>query len=303
MSEREPRMSVVLPAVSGGTRLADCLAALEPQAEASDLEILVVSRLPVGEAEAIAERFPRARTIRGEGLTIPQMRARGIQAARAPIVAILGEHVRPGAGWAAAMLAGHVAAPGAAAVGGSVAEPERSAGAGFAAFLAEYAEHLSPMREGPVQSLSGVNVSYKRFAIDAHRDLFSAGVWETLVHEALLAGGLGFHCEKGAEVRVARAYEFPSFAAEKLRIARSYAGMRASKSGLPGRLRVAAGVVVLPEVVLLRIFWRVLSRRPIRGPFALLPALPFLLVYVGAWTLGELAGALLGEGRSTAGVA
>ena len=302
MSEREPRMSVVIPAVSGGTRLADCLAALEPQVEVSDLEIVVVSRLPVGEAEAIAERFPRARAIRGEGLTIPQMRSKGLEAARAPIVAILAEHVRPGPEWADAMLRGHVAAPGAAAVGGSITEPKKSAGAGFAAFLAEYAEHMAPMRDGPAQSLSGVNVSYKRFAIDAHRDLFSAGVWETLLHEALLDAGLGFHCEKGADVRVSRTYEFPSFAAEKLRIARSYAGMRARRGGLLSRMRVAASAVVLPELVLLRIFWRVLSRRPIRGPFALLAALPFLLVYVGAWTLGELAGALLGEGGSTARV-
>ena len=300
MSEREPRMSVVIPAVAGGTRLADCLAALEPEAE--ELEILVVSRLPVGEAEAITERFPRARAIRGEGLTIPQMRSKGLEAARGPIVAILGEHVRPAPGWAAAMLAGHVAAPGAAAVGGSITEPEGAAGAGFAAFLAEYAEHMAPMRDGPAQGLSGVNVSYKRFAIDAHRGLFLAGVWETLLHEALLDAGLGFHCEKGAGVRVTRAYEFPSFAGEKLRIARSYAGMRARRGGIVGRLRVAASAVVLPELVLLRIFWRVLSRRPFRGPFALLAALPFLLVYVGAWTIGDLAGAFLGEGRSTARV-
>ena len=296
-------MSVVIPAVSGGARLADCLAALEPQAGASGLEILVVSRLPAGEAEEIAARFARTRTVRGDGLTIPQMRAKGIEAVRAPIVAILGEHVRPAPGWAAAMLAGHAAAPGSAAVGGAIREPENAGPAGFAAFLAEYSEHMAPMPEGPVSSLPGVNVSYKRFAIEARRDLFSSGVWETILHESLLRDGLGFHCEKGADVVVTRTYAFPAFAGEKWRIARSYAGMRASRGGLSGRIRGAAATAVLPEILVLRIARRVAARRGVPGVFAMLRALPFLLVDIAAWTLGELAGCLFGEGSSTSRIA
>ena len=302
MSEREPRMSVVIPAVRGGTLLADCLRALEPQAEALELEILVVSRLPTGEAEAIAGRVARTRTILAEGLTIPQMRAKGIEAAGAPVVAVLGEHVRPGPDWAGAMLRGHAASPGGAAVGGSIAGPERAGAAGLAAFLAEYSEHMAPMPAGLVSSLPGVNISYKRSAIEACGEHLSAGAWETFLHEALAREGFDFRCEAGAEVAVTRTYGFPCFTAEKFRIARSYAGMRASRTGQAGRIRGAAATVILPELLVLRIARRVVGRSGVRGTMALLRSLPFLLVYVAAWTLGELAGYLLGEGSSTARV-
>jgi hypothetical protein len=79
--------------------------------------------------------------------------------------------------------------------------------------------------------------------------------------------------------------------------------MRASRGGLAVRAKGAAAAVVLPELLVLRIAGRVVGRRGIRGAFALLPAFPYLLVSIAAWTLGELAGCLFGEGTSTMRVA
>ena len=296
MTGAAPSLSVVIPAVAGAGPLRDCLRALASQPHAVETEIVVVSRLPEEDARLVAREFPQVKVAPGEGLTIPQMRARGIGQTRAAIVAVLGEHVRVLPTWEEAMRRGHATA--AAGVGGPVTNGRRGAVA-WAAFLAEYSEHMTPIEEGPVSSLPGINVSYKRSAIEACGDLLSRGAWENFLHETLLRKGLTLRCEPGAEAVVTPPASLVRCASQKWHIARSYAGMRARRLSRAARLLFAATTALLPALLTVRIVRRVLAR-PRRGyGGALAASFPILLLLLSIWTVGEFVGYLFGEGGST----
>ncbi len=290
-------LSVVIPAVNGEETLRECLRALEsrPVSGETGIETVVVSRLPAGSLEALAREFPRVRILPGEGLTIPQMRAKGFSQTRAPIVAVLSDQARVVPTWAKAHLAGH-ATP-AVAVGGPVVNGSSGATA-WAAFFAEYSEHMTPLPEGAAPSLPGTNVSYKRPAVEACGGL-PGGAWEDLLHEAL--GDLGFtlRCEPGAEAVLVKSFSFGRFASQKWHMARSRAGIQGRRLSLSRRLFCAARTPLLPQLLLARIVRRVRAR-PGRGygP-ALLRSFPLLLVLLSLWTMGEFVGYLFGEGGST----
>lgn len=290
-------LSVVIPAVNGAEPLRECLRALENESVAGGIgvETVVVSRLPAGSLESLAREFPGVRIVPGEGLTIPQMRAKGFSTTRAPIVAVLSDQARVVPTWAKAMLAGHSTS--AAAVGGPVTNDGAGATA-WAAFFAEYSEHMTPLPEGQAPSLPGINVSYKRAAVEACGG-FSGGAWENVLHEALREKGFTFRCEPGAEVVLVKSFSFGRFASQKWHIARSYAGMRSSRASASLRILFAAQTALLPPLLMVRIVRPVLAR-PGRGyGAAFLRSLPFLLVLLSLWTVGELVGYLFGEGGST----
>ena len=297
MSDAPASLSVVVPAVNGAEPLRECLRAIESQAESGGIaiETVVISRLPSGSLEALAREFPRIRIVPGEGLTIPQMRAKGFSETRAPIVAVLSDQARVVPTWAKALLAGH--ATSAVAVGGSVTNG-CSGAAAWAAFFAEYSEHMTPLPEGDVPSLPGVNVSYKRPTVEACGGL-SGGAWESLLHEALRDMGFAFRCEPGAEAVLVKSFSFGRFASQKWHIARSRAGLRSSRMSGPRRILFAARTALLPPLLTVRIVRRVLARPGQGYGGALLRSLPFLLILVSLWTVGEFVGYLSGEGGST----
>ena len=290
-------LAVVIPAVNGAEPLRECLRALESQPVSGEfaIETVVVSRLPSESVESLAREFPRVRIVPGEGLTIPQMRARGYSTTRAPIVAVLSDQARVVPTWTKALLAGHSTA--AAAVGGPVTN-DRAGAIAWAAFFAEYSEHMTPLPEGETPSLPGINVSYKRAAVEACGG-FSGGAWENVLHAALREKGFTFRCEPGAEVVIVKSFSFGRFASQKWHVARSYAGMRASRVSASSRLLFAARTALLPPLLAARIVRRVLARPGWGYGAAFLRSLPFLLVLLSLWTAGELVGYLFGEGGST----
>jgi GT2 family glycosyltransferase len=291
-----PRVSVVIAAVNELSLLRHCLSALESQAGAGDIEIVVVSRLADGGARAIGREFPRAVIVPGDGLTIPLMRAKGLREARAPIIAVLEDHTDVVPTWLEALLRGHETD--AAVVGGSVTNGCFTA-VDWAAFFTEYNEHMTPMPEGPVSSLPGNNASYKRSAIEACGDLFYRGLWETFLHAALARKGFSFRCERGAEVIHAKPFSFAHFAGQRWHLARSYAGMRARDFPTPRRLLYAAASPLLLPLLTFRIVRRI-AARPGHGYWpAFFKSLPLLLVFLSVWTGAEFVGYLAGEGDSS----
>ena len=291
-----PALSVLIPAVNEIGLLRRCLAALESQPRAGEMEVVVTTRLPGGGAESIAREFPKVKLVPGDGLTIPQMRAKGLKETRAPLVAVLEDHTDVVPTWGEAMLRGH--ATGAAVVGGSVTNGCFSA-VDWAAFLIEYNDHMTPLPEGPVASLPGNNASYKRSAIEACGDLFYRGVWETFLHQALAAKGLTFRCERGAEVVHAKPFSFAHFAAQQWHLARSYAAMRVRGVPAGRRLLYAAGSPLLLPLFLFRIA-RSVARRPGYGYFpAFVKSLPLLLLFLSIRAAAEFTGYVAGEGDSS----
>ncbi|MGH9441817.1 MAG: glycosyltransferase [Thermoanaerobaculia bacterium] len=292
-----PALSVVIAAVNELDLLRHCVRALLSQPRSREIEIIVVDRVAEpGASAALAREFPGTVVVPGPGLTIPQMRARGFRAARAPIIAVLEDHTNVVPTWLEAMLRGHESP--AAVVGGSVTNGCFSA-VDWAAFFTEYNEHMTPMPQGPVPSLPGNNSSYKRSAVEALGDLFYRGLWETFLHAALAEKGFEFRCERGAEVIHAKPFSFAHFTHQRWHLARSYAGMRARSFSLARRLLFVAGSPLLLPLLTVRVLRRVASRRGHGYGRGLARSLPLLLFFLGVWTAAEFVGYLVGEGDST----
>jgi len=295
--EPRPALSVVIAAVNEIELLGNCLRALLSQPRSGEIEIIVVDRLAEpGGADALGREFPSVFVVPGEGLTIPQMRAKGFRQARAPLIAVLEDHTDVVETWLEAMLRGHETD--AAVVGGSVTNGCFSA-VDWAAFFTEYNEHMTPMPAGPVPSLPGNNSSYKRSAVEALGDLFYRGLWETFLHAALAEKGFGFRCERGAEVIHAKPFSFAHFTHQRWHLARSYAGMRIR--GLPWSRRIVyiAGSPLLLPLLTLRVVRRVASRPGYGYLLGLARCFPLLLFFLSVWTAAEFVGYAFGEGNST----
>jgi Glycosyl transferase family 2 len=295
--EPRPALSVVIAAVNEIELLGNCLRALLSQPRSGEIEIIVVDRLAEpGGADALGREFPSVFVVPGEGLTIPQMRAKGFRQARAPLIAVLEDHTDVVETWLEAMLRGHETD--AAVVGGSVTNGCFSA-VDWAAFFTEYNEHMTPMPAGPVPSLPGNNSSYKRSAVEALGDLFYRGLWETFLHAALAEKGFGFRCERGAEVIHAKPFSFAHFTHQRWHLARSYAGMRIR--GLPWSRRIVyiAGSPLLLPLLTLRVVRRVASRPGYGYLRGLARCFPLLLFFLSVWTAAEFVGYAFGEGNST----
>src|SRR5262249_26462396 len=95
-----PRISVVVPSVTGLSVVAECLECLIRQEGAAAAEILVVDRCGEPTRADLRGQFPQVRVIAVEGRpSIPALRAMGIEHARGQIVALLEDHCLVQPGW------------------------------------------------------------------------------------------------------------------------------------------------------------------------------------------------------------
>ena len=113
----EPELSVVVASVNGMPYLGACLDALERNAPAA--EVIVADWTDEKTRQVVEERFPDVRLLSfDEPMAVPELRAAGIFAARAPYVAVIEDHCNVTPGWADRIVAAHRA--GHAVVGGPV---------------------------------------------------------------------------------------------------------------------------------------------------------------------------------------
>lgn len=287
----EPPLSVVVASVNGLPYLADCLAALA--AHCPEAEVVVADWTDEPTRQHVRQRFPHVQLLSfEEPMAVPELRAAGIAAARAPYVAVIEDHCVVPEGWSVRILAAH--REGHAVVGGAIRN-----GAGrlrdWAAFFCEYAEHMEPVERGPTESLVGMNVSYDRGALAAMEPLLREGRWETWLHPHLLASGFELYSDPDVVIWHVKDFGLREFASQRYHYARSHAGMRNAELGRK-RILYALGSPLLPGLLYRRIAGHVMRKRRNRLRFAL--ASPLLLVYLTIWAYGEAVGYLCGGGRS-----
>jgi len=161
-----PRLSVVIPAVSGPVVAGACEAALRRLAGVDDVEVIVVAARP--------------------GATLCQLRAEGVRQATAPNIAILGDRYQVTPGWL------EVATSPARfdAAGGCVSPSPRLGYFGWCVYLSEYAQLSPPISAGGTfdpRVLPGGNTVYRAAVLDA--DQLAACATELPFHAAFLASG------------------------------------------------------------------------------------------------------------------
>jgi hypothetical protein len=299
-----PRLSVVV-VVTGDTLephcetvdLGHCLDALLQQAQPAALEIIVPYHAGVGGISELSQRFPSVNFVRlaelrtrsrqgGSREHHDEMRACGVAAAQAAIIACLEDHVRPAPDWAEKLLAAHRQPF--AAIGGAI-ENAVDRPLNWAVYFCDLGKYQNPVLAGESAYASTVNIAYKRSALEAVCPVWQDSFNETRVHAALAGRGeklalapdvVVFHARSGQ--RLARAMR------EFLVWGRSYGRVRARLLGVRQTVTLTLSAPLIPALLLARMATRVVQRG--RARWAFVRALPYTFLLACAWSAGETAG-------------
>ncbi len=280
-------------------RILETLESLRRQQEAPQYEVILADRRDDAVTREIEARYPEVRLLRlPRGTSLPRLRAAALDAAGGTHVAVTEDHCIAPPGWLQAMArAFDEAPPGTVAIGGGVENGVRDTALDHATFLCEYSAFLSPVAEGPATAVPGINIAYERRALDAvEPGRFADGFWETTVHPELLAAGGAFRSTGGIRVVHSKRFRAGVFARQRYLYSRHHAGRRFGGGRWHARALAFALTPVLPPVLLVRIARNALHAGRLRSE--LLPALPWLAVFVIIWAWGEMVGYALGAGDS-----
>jgi hypothetical protein len=293
-----PRLSVIVPSVNGAADLFGALDALAVNARDVELEVLVPDRLGEPLRSDLKRRYPAVRLLEAAaGTSIPTLRAMAFEAARAPAVAVIEDHVIVPAGWAQLMLA--ALDRGEQVVGGAVVNVAKDRLVDRAAFLCEYSHLLPPLPAGPSTWLTGNNTAYRRNVVIPHLALIAAK-WENALHDELRRDGVLLHFHPEIVVGHKKHYTAREYTAQRYLYSRGFSGVRFAGRSAVSRVMYAAAAAALPAVLLARILRRAWASTADRS--TALRAMPLLIVFVCAWALGDAVGALAGPGDSFAKV-
>jgi hypothetical protein len=288
----EPKLSVVVASVNGFPYVGRCLDALAERAPGA--EVIVADATDEETRRRLQDGWPAVKLLSfDEQQTIPELRAAGIFAATAPLVAVIEDHCRVTPRWAEAAVGTHE--QGHAVVGGPIRNVVTDRARDWAAFFCEYSAFMEPLPEGEAESLTGMNVAYDREAIAAMADVLREGRWEGWLHARLRERGFTLHCAAEMVLEHDKDFGLGEFLSQRWHYSRSYAAMRSESLGRR-RYLYALGAPLLPPVLYWRIARNVFSRGRRRREF--LVATPLILLYVLTWAAGEFVGYAFGGGRS-----
>lgn len=298
----EPFISVVIASVNGGPYIARCLDHLVRQEGGLPYEVIVMDCCDEATRAQIRGRFARPEVVLVEVAgrpTIPKLRAMGIARARGRMIAVLEDHINVPPDWFLTIRAAHAA--GHKAIGGAVENGAVDRLVDWAVFFCEYAPFMRPLQTGDVPYIAGSSAIYERETILRVEPEHYEEVWEAFMHRRMQEQGVKFHCPEKLWVEHNKNFGFWYFMSQRYHYSRSYAGMRMTNAPLWKRVAYAgAAIVLLPPLLLWRLFRTVWPKRTRRGTFlATMPVMaPFFLSY--GW--GEAVGALRGPGNSLARV-
>ncbi len=295
-----PRLSVVVAFREAPDALERVLAALRAQIPDEDVEVIVAHGSDRGTA-TLQETYPWLRVLRRPGAILPVLKGDAIQAARAPVVAILDPADVPEPGWVAAILEGFGPdrAEAVRAIGGAVLPGGTPSGANRAAYLFEYGAFNPPVTAGPTEAdLPGNNVAYRREAlvVDCGDVLAEEGFNKPFCHERIRELGGVLEIRPQMRVRHETRYGFFAFAARRFHYGRCFGATRCRRSTSRRRWLYRVFAPAVPVLLVTRHLARALAGRSNRR---LLPAAALPLVGIClSWGVGECLGYWFGPGRS-----
>lgn len=294
-SQNETVLSVVMISPDSFETIRTTATALRRQTVRDQLEIVVVGPRSMGtdlDPEDFSD-FARWQFIEADRTdSSSEMRAAGIRAASAPIVALTEDHCFPARGWAEALIARHAEPWGGVGALFSNANPESILS--WANFIIEYGDWIDPERGGEIHHIGGHNSSYKKDLLLAYGDRLpdileaeSAMQWD------LADRGQRFYLEpKAGMIHLNFTLFRPSI---KLRFCggRLFAANRARGWSFAKRLLYTLASPLIPLVR----SWR-LARTLVNSGRSglLLRVLPTLMVLLAFDGLGEMVGYASGSG-------
>jgi hypothetical protein len=287
-----PPISVVIASLVGAPFIDDCLHSLEAEAHELGAEILVVACGTGKYADRIRQSFPWTRVIHvQERETVPQLRRRGVESARARIVAIIEEHLVAEADWLRFALA-PFQRPECTAVAGPVAHDSYRRLRDWVVYFIEYNGLMPPSPEGRVDRLNSANVAYRRDVLLQNLKALEEGYWEITLHPALTANGAEFFSVPQMSARHRGPFSYGYYLHQRYLFSRAFAGWRARSLSPTYRFLYLATAPIVPFILFLRMAQRISAKGGVTDKFLLAAPLilPALFVYVAGEWMGYAAG-------------
>jgi hypothetical protein len=285
-------LTVIVGSVDAGTRLSECLEALQSACAGIDAEILVVDGSAESSLDLVRKRFSSARFLSmPSGTLVPALWGRGLREARGRIVAFTIAQCRVGAGWARTLIEGIRA--GASGVGGPIDVRPGTSATGRATFYLRYSAWLNAS-DGTVREIAGDNAAYDHAALRAVRTDATEAFWEVEAHARFRELGRTLMMHPGATAWFTDDTGLATMAARRFAHGRHSGAFRV-RDGIRTRWQMVLASPVVPFVLLARV-----ARRVIRGRghvVSFLTSLGAFLVLAFAWAAGEAIGAFLAEGH------
>jgi hypothetical protein len=277
-------ISVVLASSRPAGLLTQAVSRLLPQCRRAQAELIVAR---AGDSRAAPEAFEGCREVHCRaGASLPEIRGAGLAAATGDWVLLTEDGCLAHPDWVQRLTARF--APDCDVVGGvmGTGRPARSIDA--AAGFVEYGFYGLLQRPSAAPALACANVAYHRRVLADVAAWSSAGQWEAEIHARLAAQGARFRLVTDALVEPNVPHRLGEFCQNRYQHGRDYARVRSGRLAMAVRLGLACGTPMLPAVLT----WRVWHRAGRAAPGEFFRALPFTLVFFGAWASGEAAGYL-----------
>lgn len=287
-----PSVSVLIGRVSteDSDRILETLQSLS----GSDCEIVIADRLQDAISCRIKREYPEVILVTCDSTTsLPEMRTIAFEKSSGDLVAVTEDHCVPCEGWID--LIQEIFAEGSTnlvAVGGCVTNGVTGTGYDWATFLSEYSFFVPPVAEGPTTILPGMNIAYRRSALEEiPRDLLTRGFWETTVHQPLLDNGGTFLSLNQLRMDHRKHFSVGLSTHQRFLYSQYYSGIRFQHAPTWKRGVAAGACLLLPPILLFRAF-QAARKKQLFGEF--IRATPGLMLLMVVWGLGESYGALFG---------
>ncbi len=298
----DPLLSVIVTIVEGGGAVRRLLTALTTQHDAPPMEILVPYDASAEKHVTLASDFPTVRFLPlgvvateqpitsagGEHELFDRRRAAGLAAATGELIAIVEDRGAPRRDWARTAVRLHRELPHGV-IGGAI-DPEPTTLAGWAVHVCDFTRYTSPFESGARDWVSDVNVVYKRRALEQTRTLWRDRYQEPIVHWSLQQQGDTLYLSNELVVEHHReGVPLGQLLNERYHWGRLFGAIRARQLGLGKRIVLSAAGPLIPFTVLAR-HGRAHAAKGNGVRFVL--ASPAVLLYLVAWTVGEVSGIL-----------
>jgi len=296
--------------VGGPSFLQRCLSHLVTQTENQPIEIIVPYDSTVANIEQIKKGYPQVifadmgvvRTDAPPGTyavaheLYDRRTAKGLSLARGEILALLEDYGAPDQDWCDQVIKAHRFPYGV--IGGAVEHEGRGA-LNWAIYFMDFGRYRLPLREGPTDYLTDVNVSYKREGLELVRNLWKDRYNEAIVHWALAKKGVVFWLQPDIVVRQDRGeLSFCGVTLERFWWGRLFGRVRRQQGKFVSPLFYSVLSPAIPIVLLGRITRKVLCGR--RNLAQFLFSFPATVVFALSWSLGEVVGYVTGRESSSA---
>jgi GT2 family glycosyltransferase len=221
VENKQVRLSVIVAAWNGISLLRECLSSLEKQAKETEAEVIVVSNFESGIYES-KELFSFAKYfILSAEATVPQLRSHGINQARGPIVALIEDLCTTTPHWCREIVIAHELSHDI--VGGTVENSCSQNALDWAVYFYDYGKYMLPVQKGITNTLSGMNVSYKKEILKKVQEKYQNGFFEIFINEELKRCGYKLYLTPTAIVYHNKNYNLKTTALQFFHQARSFA--------------------------------------------------------------------------------